>query len=65
MGYPYLLPPSSQLDYYNKIQQQHLVGKFGDYSQDLIVAVKYVGPDGKVVENVNCMGLTGRAIASK
>ncbi len=59
MGYPYLLPPSSQLDYYNKIQQQHLVGKFGDYSQDLIVAVKYVGPDGKVVENVNCMGLTG------
>ena len=59
MGYPYLLPPSSQLDYYQKIQQQHLVGKFGNNPQDLIVAVKYVGPHGEVVEGVNCMGLTG------
>jgi hypothetical protein len=63
-GYPYLLPPSSQLDYYNKIQQQHLVGTFGGYSQDLIMAVKYVSPDGKVVDNVNCMGLTGPYITA-
>jgi hypothetical protein len=56
--YPRLLPPSSQLDYYNVIRQQNLMGKFGDNSQDLILAVKYAGPDGKVVENVNC-GILG------
>lgn len=64
MRYPHLLPPSSQLDYYHKIQQQHLIGKFGDNPQDLIIAVKYVGPDGKVVEGINCMGITGPYIVA-
>jgi hypothetical protein len=53
MGYPYLLPPSSQLDYYHKIQQQHLVGKFGDNSQDLIVSQQYVEPNGNSIKDLN------------
>lgn len=46
-GYPYLLPPTSQVDYDKVIRQQHLVGKFGVNSQDLIVSRSYVLPDGK------------------
>jgi ABC-type transport system involved in multi-copper enzyme maturation permease subunit len=52
-SYPYLLPPSSQLDYYNHIQQQHLAGKSGVYTQDLFLGFKYVGPDGKVIEDIS------------
>lgn len=70
-GYPHLLPPLGQLDYYRVLQKQHLISSSYtidgetiisgtvDYRQDLITAVKYVGPDGKFVENINCMGLTG------
>jgi hypothetical protein len=53
MGYPYLLPPSSQLDYHQKIQQQHLVGKFGGNSQDLIVSQQYVEPNGNPIQDLN------------
>ena len=53
IGCPYLLPPSSQLDYYNKIQQQHLVGKFGDNSQDLILSQQYIEPNGTSIKDVN------------
>lgn len=57
--YPYLFPSASQLDYYNTIRQQSLIGRYGENPQDLILAVKYVGPDGKVVDNLNCNGIIG------
>ena len=53
IGYPYLLPPLSQLDYYHQIQQHHLVGKFGDNSQDLIVSHQYAEPDGIIIDDMN------------
>ncbi|HEY4386675.1 MAG TPA: hypothetical protein VGN34_19645 [Ktedonobacteraceae bacterium] len=60
--YPYLLPPFSQLDYYHNLQQQHLLGKFGTYSQDLILGTQYVGSDGKIVENVHCADMMGQYV---
>ncbi|HET8843559.1 MAG TPA: hypothetical protein VFN35_19000, partial [Ktedonobacteraceae bacterium] len=50
--YPYLLPPSSQLDYYQTIQQQHLMGKYGTNSQDLILSQQYRLANGDIIQDL-------------
>ncbi len=51
-GYPYLLPPTSQFNYDQTIRQQHLIDKFGEDSQDLIVSRSYVLPDGTSSQDI-------------
>ncbi|MBO0796968.1 MAG: hypothetical protein J2P36_39320 [Ktedonobacteraceae bacterium] len=47
MSYPYLFPPSSQLDYNFKIVHGEVVGLLDDNPQDFIVWRGQVGADGK------------------
>ncbi|GHO47677.1 hypothetical protein [Ktedonospora formicarum] len=48
MGYPYLFPPSSQLEYNFKIVHGEVIGLLDDQPQDLIVWKGQVGADGKI-----------------